>query len=132
MTKQIDHLSRKLIAMERRGVAPRGVIVYFEGLDCAGKSSTGGLIMKALEKAGYAISQVQYNKPPTEEERSQPWMLRFKQPATSIEGKPHKSALIWDRGPGKLKMHCITYFHSNTILTDTFIPSQLETLYMVG
>lgn len=99
VAKQLDHLSQKLIAMERKGVAPRGVIVYFEGLDCAGKSSTGGLIMKALEKAGYAISQVQYNKPPTEEERSKPWMLRFKQPATSIEGKPHKSALVWDRGP---------------------------------
>jgi hypothetical protein len=110
VTKQIDHLSQKLIAMERRGVAPRGVIVYFEGLDCAGKSSTGGLIMKALKKAGYAISQVQYNKPPTEEEQSQPWMLRFKQPATSIEGKPHKSALIWDRGPGKLVESALYHF----------------------
>mmetsp|Transcript_17226 Transcript_17226/g.32607 ORF Transcript_17226/g.32607 Transcript_17226/m.32607 type:complete len:884 (-) Transcript_17226:131-2782(-) len=97
--KELDHLSRKLTSMERKGIAPRGVIIYFEGLDCAGKSSTGGLIMKALEQAGYDIAQVQYNKPPTEEEKLRPWMWRFKQPATVIKGKVHKSALVWDRGP---------------------------------
>lgn len=96
---QMNHLTRKLVAMDREGVAPRGVIIYFEGLDCAGKSSTGGLIMRALEEAGYDMSTVQYNKPPTEEEKKKPWMWRFKQPATAIEGKPKKSALVWDRGP---------------------------------
>lgn len=100
--KDLDHLSHKLKVMDRQGIAPRGVIIYFEGLDCAGKSSTGGLIMKALEQAGYDIAQVQYNKPPTEEEKCRPWMWRFKQPVTVIEGKVHKSALVWDRGPGKL------------------------------
>ena len=97
--RQMNHLSSKLVAMDREGVAPRGVIIYFEGLDCAGKSSTGGLIMRALEEAGYDMSTVQYNKPPTEEEKKKPWMWRFKQPATAIEGKPKKSALVWDRGP---------------------------------
>lgn len=97
--KALDHLSHKLTVMERNGVAPRGVIIYFEGLDCAGKSSTGGLIMKALEQAGYDIAQVQYNKPPTEQEKLKPWMWRFKQPVTVVEGMNHKSALVWDRGP---------------------------------
>lgn len=96
--KELDRLSHKLKGMDKQGIAPRGVTVYFEGLDCAGKSSTGGLIMEALEQAGYDIAQVQYNKPPTEEEKRRPWMWRFKQPVTVIEGEVHKSALVWDRG----------------------------------
>jgi hypothetical protein len=100
--KQQNNLARKLCRMEKKGVSPKGVIIYMEGLDCAGKSSTGGLIMQALEEAGYDISQVQYNKPPTPEERAKPWMWRFKLPSTILEGdKPKKSALVWDRGPGK-------------------------------
>ena len=35
--------------------APKGVILYFEGLDCSGKSSTGGLVQAALEQAGYQV-----------------------------------------------------------------------------
>ena len=35
---------------------PKGVILYFEGLDCSGKSSTGGLVQAALEQAGYVLN----------------------------------------------------------------------------
>uniref|UniRef100_A0A7S3V9P1 Polyphosphate kinase-2-related domain-containing protein n=1 Tax=Chaetoceros debilis TaxID=122233 RepID=A0A7S3V9P1_9STRA len=81
--------------MDRRGTAPTGDIIYMEGLDCVGKSSTGGLIMDALDEAGNDISQVQYNRPPTSEDLRHPWMWRFKKPDISTR----KTALIWDRGP---------------------------------
>ena len=48
---------------------PKGVILYFEGLDCSGKSSTGGLVQAALEQAGYQVEMRQYNRPPTAEQR---------------------------------------------------------------
>ena len=59
---------------ERQGkangtLAPKGVILYFEGLDCSGKSSTGGLVQEALEQAGYSVGMRQYNRPPTAEQR---------------------------------------------------------------
>ena len=50
---------------ESNCTAPRGVILYFEGLDCAGKSSTGGLVEQALGEAGYTVDMRQYNRPPT-------------------------------------------------------------------
>jgi hypothetical protein len=98
--------------------SPDGVILYFEGLDCAGKSSTGNLIRDALSGAGYELDMVQYNRPPTEEQKRKPWMDRFQLPVASkskedasyqdVEGQgsdgaisktvPGKAALIWDRG----------------------------------
>ena len=63
--------------------APQGVIVYTEGLSCARKSSTAGLIQQALKDAGYDITVQHYNRPPTEEEKTQPWMNRFQVPPTS-------------------------------------------------
>uniref|UniRef100_A0A7S3Q503 Polyphosphate kinase-2-related domain-containing protein n=1 Tax=Chaetoceros debilis TaxID=122233 RepID=A0A7S3Q503_9STRA len=81
--------------MDRRGTAPTGDIIYMEGLDCVGKSSTGGLIMDALDEAGNDISQVQYNRPPTSEDLRHPWMWRFKKPDVSTR----KTALIWNRDP---------------------------------
>ena len=57
--------------------APWGVILYFEGLDCAGKSSTGNLVQAALEFC-------RYNRPPTAEQRAKPWMDRFEYPDCSI------------------------------------------------
>ncbi len=99
-SKKVDHLSRKILDMKHQGTAPKGVIIYMEGLDCAGKSSTGGLIMEALESAGYDMSLVQYNRPPTEEDLRHPWMWRFKEPSIKNEdGKERKAALVWDRGP---------------------------------
>lgn len=92
--------------------APKGVILYFEGLDCAGKSSTGGLVQAALERAGFNVGMRQYNRPPTPEQRLKPWMDRFEPPARvfapedlgenkvlqECEGHQH-NALVWDRGP---------------------------------
>jgi len=120
-SKRVDELAAKLSAMmnARKGdESPDGVILYFEGLDCAGKSSTGNLIRDALSGAGYELDMVQYNRPPTAEQRMKPWMDRFQLPVakkskenssyqdeenqTPAERKtvPGKAALIWDRGPG--------------------------------
>jgi len=119
--KRVDELAKKMTSMmkARKGdESPDGVILYFEGLDCAGKSSTGNLIRDALSGAGYELDMVQYNKPPTEEQRKKPWMDRFMLPtASTAKGEesyqdeenlskqktncvPGKAALIWDRGPG--------------------------------
>lgn len=91
--------------------APRGVILYFEGLDCAGKTSTGGLLDEALRGAGYDVRIRQYNRPPTTEQKLAPWMRRFEAPETSAmratknRGDSHNcaghmhTAYVWDRGP---------------------------------
>jgi polyphosphate kinase 2 (PPK2 family) len=79
-------------------IAPRGVILYFEGLDCAGKSSTGGLIQAALERAGYEIGMRQYNRPPTPEQRLRPWMDRFERPSPKLSS-PEEGQVI-DEGAG--------------------------------
>mmetsp|Transcript_1008 Transcript_1008/g.2335 ORF Transcript_1008/g.2335 Transcript_1008/m.2335 type:complete len:672 (-) Transcript_1008:914-2929(-) len=94
-------------------LAPKGVILYFEGLDCSGKSSTGGLVQTALEQAGYAVGMRQYNRPPTAEQRLRPWMDRFDTPgeANGLDLTPNADdgnkkddrvhiGLVWDRGPG--------------------------------
>lgn len=72
VAKEIIGLMKK--EKKKRGVggqcyAPKGVILYFEGLDCSGKSSTGGLVQAALEQAGYQVGMRQYNRPPTAEQR---------------------------------------------------------------
>ena len=124
----VANVSRELKAMMSLSkgpnacCAPRGVILYFEGLDCAGKSSTGGLVEQALVDAGFAVDMRQYNRPPTAEEKIRPWMDRFETPDTSgtvalavtNEGggdhsitsamlakcvEHHHAALTWDRGP---------------------------------
>jgi polyphosphate kinase 2 (PPK2 family) len=69
-----------------------------EGLDCSGKSSTGGLIMDALEQSGYKVDMKQHNRPPTEEQKKQAWMRRFETPFDVNPDAPY-SALVWDRGP---------------------------------
>lgn len=122
-TKQVHHLAEKIKKMmiDRCGSgdeSPNGVILYFEGLDCSGKSSTGNLIRDALLQSGYEVNLVQYNRPPTPEQKLRPWMDRFEVPirpqdsvyqssgdveesqqdVTKSTGKQHK-ALIWDRGP---------------------------------
>ena len=130
LQRAVQELARELKEMmsnKRTCNAPRGVILYFEGLDCAGKSSTGGLVEQALRDAGYEVGMCQYNKPPTAAERARPWMDRFEVPKSSKSPKvgvpngdadevddtedeetkkllqhcsDHKhSALVWDRGP---------------------------------
>jgi len=95
-----------------RSHAPKGVILYFEGLDCSGKSSTGGLVQAALEQAGYQVGMRQYNRPPTAEQRARPWMDRFELPGKEsildltpnstddkTDGDDLRIGLVWDRGP---------------------------------
>ena len=71
VAKEIINLMKKERKKQYDGqtIAPRGVILYFEGLDCSGKSSTGGLVQTALEQAGYTVSMRQYNRPPTAAQR---------------------------------------------------------------
>lgn len=117
LQKKVHALARQLSSMKAKDTAPRGIILYFEGLDCSGKSSTGGLLQQALEESGYNVQMRQYNRPPTPEQKQRPWMDRFDTPETGMilavpEGSPmedqnevmakceasHK-ALVWDRGP---------------------------------
>ena len=69
ITALIKKEKRKKDATGGQAYAPKGVILYFEGLDCSGKSSTGGLVQAALEQAGYEVGMRQYNRPPTAEQR---------------------------------------------------------------
>ena len=78
LQKMVTNVSKEILRTlneERRKekpdgiLAPKGVILYFEGLDCSGKSSTGGLVQAALEQAGYSVGTRQYNRPPTAEQR---------------------------------------------------------------
>jgi polyphosphate kinase 2 (PPK2 family) len=118
---QLSNEIKKLLSNKDGCCAPSGVILYFEGLDCSGKSSTGGLLEEALRDAGYDVSTRQYNKPPTREQKMRPWMDRFETPGgtfivtitkngTENERKEkerllnrcedhHHAALVWDRGP---------------------------------
>lgn len=101
-----------------RSTAPPRIIFYFEGLDCVGKSSTGRLVLAALESAGYEVSLRQYNRPATPEQLAKPWMDRFKTPFSPEASRddlgyqspgrdgedeppkaPNYQALVWDRGP---------------------------------
>jgi len=63
--------------------APVGIILYLDGLDCVGKSSTSTKVQAALEQAGYKVTMCRYNKPPTAEEKKRPWMERFDRPGAS-------------------------------------------------
>jgi polyphosphate kinase 2 (PPK2 family) len=107
--KQIEHevnkMSKLVANYQALGRAPKRVILYLEGLDCSAKSSTGGLVLKALEDCGYAVRTAQHNRPPTPEQRKKPWMDRgrFEYPEDVYEcGEdiPEYTALVWDRGPG--------------------------------
>lgn len=95
----VHQLVDSLEKYKAKGLAPNGVILYFDGLDCSGKSSTGGLICDALEKSGYTVNMVQYNRPPTEEQKRNPWMDRFETPRGGGDNSDTYAALVWDRGP---------------------------------
>jgi hypothetical protein len=120
--RKVSNELKAMMSSKGNGVctAPRGVILYFEGLDCSGKSSTGGLVEQALREAGYNVDMRQYNRPPTSEQKLRPWMDRFEVPETSVvvavqSGDDHDGgttqqrlekcaehshkALVWDRGP---------------------------------
>ena len=122
LQKIVSSIAVDISRMDKKS-RPKGVILYFEGLDCSGKSSTGGLVQQVLEQAGYDVGMRQYNRPPTAEQRTMDWMDRFEVPGgggggvltnnftveltpketiehdnnESEEFKP--TALVWDRGP---------------------------------
>jgi hypothetical protein len=91
----LAELQAKIEDMKAKGIAPKKVVVYVDGPDGAGKSSTGAIVLQALAAAGYTTSAVPF-KAPTAEERSQHWLKRFKD-----NGVPQGEfqAVLWDRGP---------------------------------
>jgi polyphosphate kinase 2 (PPK2 family) len=101
---QVHKMSQLVAKYQKEKKAPSRVILYLEGLDCAGKSSTGMLICQALEKCGYSVNVAQHNRPPTAEQKAKPWMdrIRFEYPEdmyTDQDEVPAYSSLVWDRGP---------------------------------
>lgn len=101
---KVDQVAKTVAKFQKQGTAPKQVIVYLEGLDCAAKSSTGGLVCQALERCGYDVRTAQHNRPPDAEQRQKPWMDRgrFQFPEDMYgpqEEKPEYTALVWDRGP---------------------------------
>lgn len=102
--KQIDRMATLLAKYQKTGKAPARVILYLEGLDCSGKSSTGMLISDALQQCGYDVTVAQHNRPPTDEQKKYGWMnrIRFEYPDDMYgkeESIPQYAAVVWDRGP---------------------------------
>jgi polyphosphate kinase 2 (PPK2 family) len=102
--EKVQKMSKLVSKLQTLGKAPSRVILYLEGLDCAGKSSTGGIICQALEKSGYAVRTAQHNRPPTPEQKAKPWMdrIRFEYPDDLYdddEEVPAFASVMWDRGP---------------------------------
>jgi hypothetical protein len=52
ITKKLEVLGTKLAASLAEGTAPKGILVYVAGPDAVGKSSTGAIVMDALQMAG--------------------------------------------------------------------------------
>ncbi|MFO0722151.1 MAG: hypothetical protein U1E65_00120 [Myxococcota bacterium] len=91
----LAQLQAQLQDLKAKGIAPKKVVIYVDGPDGAGKTSTGAIVMQALAAAGYTISAVAF-KGPSAEERGQFWLQRFRDkglPAGDFE------AVLWDRGP---------------------------------
>ena len=76
LMKEVNSMISTISAYQKRDLAPKRIILYLEGLDCSGKSSTAGLICSSLENCGYTVATIQHNRPPTQYQRSQPWMSR--------------------------------------------------------
>ncbi len=95
VTARLDALAARLGVLRAEGRAPARVVVYTDGPDGAGKSSTGAILMQALAKAGYD-TDVAIFKAPTAAERAQHWLQRFRD-----KGVPPQAgdARFWDRGP---------------------------------
>jgi polyphosphate kinase 2 (PPK2 family) len=101
---QVRKMAQIVAKYQKQRKAPTQVILYLEGLDCAGKSSTGMLICQALEMCGYSVSVAQHNRPPTPERKAKPWTdrIRFEYPSDMYsDGNDDTaySSLVWDRGP---------------------------------
>jgi polyphosphate kinase 2 (PPK2 family) len=102
--RQVQRTAKIVHQYQKQQKAPKRVILYLEGLDCAGKSSTGLLIVQTLKECGFGVTVAQHNRPPTAEQQNHPWMdrIRFEYPDdmyTSNEVVPSNAAVVWDRGP---------------------------------
>ena len=90
---RLNRLAARIENLKEQEIAPKGVVVYVAGPDAAGKSSTGAIVIKALETAGFTCRRESF-KAPTAEERNQHWLSRFNR------GVPAENqAVFWDRGP---------------------------------
>ena len=90
---KLHALANKLQSLKSSDQAPKGIIIYVAGPDAAGKSSTGAIVMGAIQEAGYDTRRESF-KAPTESERNQHWLKRFER------GVPKAGeGVFWDRGP---------------------------------
>ena len=89
--KEITKLLRE---MRKKGTAPERILVYLEGADGVGKSSTSRHILKAIAKAGFEVS-VFAHRAPTPEEAARGEFWRFEQHLPEQPGH----ASVFDRGP---------------------------------
>jgi polyphosphate kinase 2 (PPK2 family) len=94
---EVTKMAKWVTKLQKKGKAPKRVILYLEGLDCAGKSSTGGLICQALEQCGYDVMNAQHNRPPSPEQRAKPWMDRgrFEYPDDMYANKDECPEYAW-------------------------------------
>lgn len=83
-------LREKLSELRSSG---KKVLIYLEGHDAAGKSSSAEGLLTELAAAGFAITTKSF-KAPTAEERKQHWLQRF---SDSVE--QNAGVMVWDRGP---------------------------------
>jgi hypothetical protein len=70
-----------LAELMAKGKAPKGAMIFVEGIDAASKTTNGMNIKRVFEEAGFSGSWLSF-KGPTAEERQQHWLKRFqaKQP----------------------------------------------------
>lgn len=100
--REIENMVNLVHSYQSNGTVPKKVILYLEGLDCAGKSSTGMLICDALSRCGFDVKVAQHNRPPNDQQKQRPWMdrIRFEYPDDMYSGEvPESTAVVWDRGP---------------------------------
>jgi polyphosphate kinase 2 (PPK2 family) len=101
---EVERMASVVAQYQARNQAPPGVILYLEGLDCSGKSSTGMLISDALQRCSYSVEIAQHNRPPTSQQQMKPWMDRgrFQYPDDLYDNPnqvPPHACVVWDRGP---------------------------------
>ncbi|GAX23460.1 hypothetical protein FisN_15Lh156 [Fistulifera solaris] len=101
---EVERMASVVAQYQAMNQAPPRVILYLEGLDCSGKSSTGMLISDALQRCSYSVEIAQHNRPPTPEQQLRPWMDRgrFQYPDDLYRNSdqvPRHASVVWDRGP---------------------------------
>jgi len=93
LLERVWHIARKMKAMQDQGTLPKGFVVYFDGPDGAGKSSTAKWIWRIFKRVGIE-SQFSAFKTP-KDSIGQPPIERYRQ-----RGRPQpQTAMFWDRGP---------------------------------